>query len=118
MRSALSPAEAFETRGVPQHLTPLLGQRGALSGELLLPRHTDREDLVGFLASRGTAEGRQAKRDAGRLLRLADAMVLGHPAQRGDRIGTDRHAEVIQPEALGRLKLAGKRGTTLPAQRL
>ncbi len=105
MRRALSPAKALETLRAPQHLTPLLGQRGELSGELLLPCHTDCKDLFSFLPSRRTAEGRQAKRDASRILRLAHAVVLSHPEQRFDRIGADRQADVIQPESLGGCKL-------------
>jgi hypothetical protein len=53
MRLALT--ETLETLRMPEHLATLLGQRGELSRELLLPCHADREDLLGFLPSRRTA---------------------------------------------------------------
>jgi hypothetical protein len=109
----LSPAKGLETLRAPQHLTPLLSQRGELSGELLLPCHTDREDLCGFLPSRRTAEGRQAQRDASCILRLAHAVVLGHPEKRFDGIGADRQADVIQPQCRGGLKLEREIGVKL-----
>ena len=71
MRVGLIEAETFETLRVPQHLAPLLGQGGELSGELLLFRHTHLQHLLGFLPSGNAAEGRQAKGDASGILGLA-----------------------------------------------
>ena len=64
---------------------------------VVLPGHTDRQDLFGFLPSRRPAQGRQAQGDASRILRLAHPVVLGHPKKRFDRIGADRQADVIEP---------------------
>jgi len=55
MHVALSQAQTLETLWVAQHLSPLLGQGGALTGELLLPRHTHRQHLLGFFPSGNTA---------------------------------------------------------------
>ena len=116
MRTALRHAEAVETLRVAQHLTPLLGQRDALTGDLLLPRHTDREDLLGFLPRRHTAAGRQTKRDASRILCLAHPVWLGYPEKRFDRIGADRQADMAQTEGLSCLKLDLEIGAKLQAQ--
>ena len=72
--------------------------------------------LLGFLPSGHTAQGRQAKRDASRILRLAHPVVLGHPEKRFDGIGADRQADVIEPERLGGLELELEIGPKLPAQ--
>ena len=108
-------AETLETLRVPQHLAPLLGQGGELSGELLLSRHTHRKYLLGFLPSGNAAEGRQAKCHAIRVLRLAHSMALGHPEERFDRIGGDRQADVTQPEWRGdrqfEIKISSKLST-------
>jgi hypothetical protein len=96
VRLALTPAQTLETLRVPAHLATLLGQRGALSGELALPCDTDREDLWGFLPSRRPAEGRQATGDASRILRLAHPMAFGHPKERCDGVGADRHSDLIE----------------------
>jgi hypothetical protein len=117
VRRALSPAKALETLWVPQHLTPLLGQRGERSGALLGPGHTDGEALFGFLPRRRPASGWQAQRDASRLLRLAHAVGLGHPKERCDRIGADGHADVLKPKGLRGVKLDRKRGAKLLAPR-
>ena len=117
MRRTVSLPETLEAFRVTQHLPPLLGQRGELSGELLLSRHTDGENLFGFLPSRRPAEGRQAKRDSGRIRQLAHAMVLGHPEERFDRVRTDRQAEVSQPEALACFKLVLETDAQLQAHR-
>ena len=53
MRLALT--QTLETIRMPEHLATLLGQRGELRSELLLPCHTDRENLLGFLPRRCTA---------------------------------------------------------------
>ena len=116
MRAAWSQSEALKTLRVAQHLTPLLGQRGALTGDLLLPREADLKHLLGFLPCGKTAEGRQAQRNARGILRFAHPVVLGHPEKRCDGIGTARQADVIEPEGLGRLELEGKRGAELQAQ--
>ncbi len=116
MRGGLIEAETLETLRVPQHLAPLLGQGGALSGELLLSRHTHLKHLLGFLPSGNAAEGRQAKRNAIRILRLAHPPKLGHAEQRFDRIGADRQADVIEPECCGGLQLEVKIGSKLPTQ--
>ena len=57
MRGGLLEAETLETLRVPHHLAPLLGQRGELSGESLLSRHTHLQHLLGFLPSGNAAEG-------------------------------------------------------------
>ncbi len=93
MRGDLLEAETLETLRVPQHLAPLLGQRGELIGAFLLFRHTHLKHLLGFLPSGNTAEGRQAKRNAMRILRLAHPPKLGHAEQRFERIGADQQAE-------------------------
>ena len=93
MRSALRQAQTLKTLWVTQHLAPLLGQGDDLTGELLLPRHADLKHLLGFLPSGKTAQGRQAKRDASRILRLAHPVLLGHPEKRFDGIGADRQAD-------------------------
>ena len=110
MRGGLRKAETLEMLRVPQHLAPLLAQGGALRGELLLPCHTHPQHLLGFLPRGNAAEGRQAQRQAMRLLRLAHPMALGHTAERCDRIGADGHADVIEPQCRGGLSLEVKRG--------
>ena len=67
------------------------------SRELVLPGHTDLEDLRGFLPRRHPAKRGQTKGDASRILRLAHPVALGHPEKRFNRIGTDRQADVIEP---------------------
>ena len=57
MRPALTLPQPLECLAPAENLATLLGQRGEVSGELVLPCHTDREDLVGFLPSRRPAEG-------------------------------------------------------------
>ncbi len=116
MRGALSSAQALKTLWVSEHLAPLRGQRNALTCKRLLPGHADVKHLLGFLARGKTAEGRQTKRDASRILGLADAVLLGHPKQRFDGIGTDRHADLIEPECRGGLELVGKIGSKLLTQ--
>src|SRR6266571_9482469 len=105
MRDALSDAQTLKTLWVPQHLAPLLGQGNDLTCDLLLPRHADVKHLLGFLPRGKTAEGRQAKRDASRILRFAHPVVLGHPEKRGDGIGADRQANLVEPARLGGLEL-------------
>jgi len=102
---------------VAQHLTPLCGQRGDLTGELVLPRHTPLQDLLGFFPRGNTAEGREAKRHTTGILRLAHPMPLGHPEKRCDGIGADRQANVIPPKGGGGCQLGDQRGATCPTQR-
>ena len=109
------PAQTLETLRVPQHLTALLGQGDQLTGDLLLPRHTDREDLLGFFTSRHAAQGGEAKRHASRILGLAHPVLLGHPEKRGDAIGAHWHADGLEPKGLGRFTLDRKRGAKLSA---
>ena len=73
-----------------QHLAPMLGQRGQLPRDLVLSRPADPQPLLGFLLRRRPTEGRQAKGNASRLLRLAPPVALGHPEERCHRIGADR----------------------------
>src|SRR5712691_7430130 len=115
MSSALTPTQTLETLRVPQDLATLLAPRGERSGAFVWPGHTDREDLLGFFPSRRPAEGRQAKGDARRILRVAHALALGHPKERCDRIGADRQADVIESKALRGFQLALKRGVELLA---
>src|SRR6266851_10507826 len=105
MRGGLLKAETLEMLRVPQHLAPLLAQGGALSGELLLPCHTHPKHLLGFLPSGNAAEGRQAQRNAIRILRLAHPVALGHTEERFDRIGPDWQADVSEPKCRGGLQL-------------
>jgi hypothetical protein len=116
MRGSLLEAETLETLRVAQHLAPLLGQGGEWIGELLLGFHTYLKHLLGFLPSGNAAEGRQAKRNAMRILRLTHPMSLGHPEQRFDRIGADRQADMIEPERRGGLQLEVKLGSQLLTQ--
>ena len=116
MRGGLLKAETLEMLRVPQHLAPLLAQGGALSGELLLPCHTHPKHLLGFLPSGNAAEGRQAQRNAIRILRLAHPMALGHTEERFDRIGADWQADVIEPQCRGGLQLEVKIGAKLLTQ--
>jgi len=55
MRMALRDAQTLKTLWVTQHLAPLLGQRDALTCDLLLPRHAHLKHLLGFLPSGKTA---------------------------------------------------------------
>ena len=109
-------AETREMLRVPQHLAPLLAQGGAWSGELLWPCHTHPQHLLGFLPRGNAAEGRQAQRQAMRILCLAHPMALGHTEERCDRIGADWHADVIEPKGRGGLQLEVKRGAKLLTQ--
>jgi hypothetical protein len=93
--------ETLETRRLPQHLVPLLGQRTMLPCAFLLSGHADRKHLLGFLPRGNTAQGWQAKGDASGILGLAHAVWLGHPKERCDGIGADGHADVIEPECAG-----------------
>lgn len=83
----------------------------------MLSGHADLKDLLGFLPCRRPAQGRQAKGDARGILRLAHPVLLGHPEKRCDGIGTDRYADVIEPEGRGGLELVRQIGGKLPAQR-
>src|SRR5713101_4926768 len=97
MRLALTPAQTLEFLAMAQHLAPLLGQRGHLSRDLVLSRHADPQHLCGFLSRWRPTQGRQAKGNASRILRLTHPVALGHPEERFDRIGADWQANVIEP---------------------
>ena len=71
MRLALTPAQTLEFLARAQYLVPLLGQRGHLPPDLVLARHADPQTLFGFLSRRRPTQGRQAKDNASRILRLA-----------------------------------------------
>src|SRR5216683_3507281 len=116
MRVALIQAETLETLRVAQHLAPLLGQGGELPCDLSLSGHTDGKYLLSFFPSWHAAQGRQAKCNARRILRLAHAMAFGHPEKGFDGIGAERQADVIQAQCLGGLKLDLKIGSKLQAQ--
>jgi len=116
MRPALTQAQTLETLRMTQHLTPLRGQRGELTRDLLLSSHAYSQDLLGLLWGRRSTQGRQSQGDASRLLRLAHPMVFGHPKERFDRVGADRQADVIEPQRLGDVKLVRKIGAKLEAQ--
>ena len=115
MRLALTPAQTLERLPMAQHLAPLLGQRGALPRDFVLSRHADPQHLRGRLSGWRTTQGRQTQRDAGCILRLAQAMARGHPEERCDRIGADGQADVLEPSGLGGLELLRQRGATLLA---
>src|SRR5437763_9830737 len=116
MRAAWSRAETLQALRVRQHLASLLGQGDQWSSELLVSRHADLKHLLGFVASRHTAQGRQAKGDATRIRSLAHPMALGHAEKRFDGIGADRQAEVIEPEGLGGPEFEVEIGAKLPTQ--
>ena len=116
MRGALSEAQALKTLWITEHLTSLRGQGDDLACKRLLPGHADLKDLLGFLASGKTAEGRQTKGDSRRILGLTHAVLLGHPKQRFDGIGADRQTDVIEPECRGGLELEVKIGAKLLTQ--
>ena len=117
MRPALTLPQPLECLAPAENLATLLGQRGEVSGELVLPCHTDREDLVGFLPSRRPAEGWHAQGDASRILRVAHPMVFAHAKERFDEIGTDRHADMIEPKELGDFQLVHQIGVKLLAHK-
>jgi hypothetical protein len=112
----LREAETRETLWVPQPLAPLRGQGGAWSGELWLCRHPPLQHVLGFLPSGHAAAGWQAQGHARGLLGLAPPPCLGHPQERCDGIGTDRHADVIAPEGRGGRALEVQRGANLLTQ--
>ncbi len=82
--------ETLEALRVREDLAPLLGKRGERRRELVLPGHTDLQDLFRFLASRHPAKRREAKGNAIGILRLPHPVTLGHAKERFNRIGTDR----------------------------
>ena len=115
MRLALTPTQTLECLAMAQHLAPLRGQRGHLPRDLMLSRHADPQHLFGFLSRRRPTEGRQVKGNASRILRLAHPVARGHPAERCDRIGADRYADVSESSRLGCCELVRQRGRTLQA---
>ena len=115
MRDALRGAQTLKTLWVTQHLAPLFGQGDDLPCHLVLSGHPDLKDLLGFLARGKTAESRQTKGDASRILDLAHPVLLGHSEQRCNGISTDWQAHVIPAECLGGLQLERKRGAKLLA---
>src|SRR5713226_889341 len=117
MRGGVIEAETFETLRVPQHLAPLLGQGDDLTCDLLLSRHADVKHMLSFLPRGHTAQSRQAKRHAIRIRSLTHPMALGYAEKRFNGIGTDRQADVIQPECRGGLQLEVKIGSKLLTQR-
>src|SRR5712691_567519 len=117
-RKALSDAQTLKTLWVTQPLAPLLGQGDDRACDFLLPRHADVKHLLGFLPRGKTAEGRQAKRDARRILGLAHPVVLGHPEKRFDGIGAERQAHLVETERLGGLELILEIARKLAAYRL
>ena len=117
MRVGGLAAERLKTLWVSEHLAPLLGQGGERRGEVLLSGHTHLEHLLGFLVSRHPAQGRQAKRNAYRILGLAHPVLLGHTEKRFDGIRTDRQPDVIKPEGRGGLELEVQVGSKLLTQR-
>ena len=115
MGMGLRLAHTLKSVWVGPHLTPVLGQRGATTGALLRLSHADRKHLLGVLPGWRAAQGRQAQRDAIGLLDLAHALLLGQPEKGCDRIGTDRHADLVETERCGGLKLILERAHTLAA---
>src|SRR5216683_4513676 len=115
MRLAQTLAQTLELLTMAPYLAPLLGQGGALSRDLVLSRHTDSQHLLGFLSRRRPTQGRQAKGDASRILRLAHSMALGHPEERFDGIGADWQADLIESYSLGGGELIRQRGLKLLA---
>ena len=64
MDTRLIQAQSLKTAWVGQHLTPLLGQGGEATGDLLLLSHADLQHLPGFLLGWRATQGGQAKRDS------------------------------------------------------
>jgi hypothetical protein len=116
MRPILTQAQTLETLRMAQHLAPLLGQRDALTRDLVWSRHADSQPLLGLLWGRRPTPGRPSPGDASRILRLAHPMVFGPPKERFDRVGAERQANVIEPKRLGDGKVVRKRGAQLEAQ--
>jgi hypothetical protein len=86
-----------------------------VSCDLVGSRPTDSQHLRGFLARRHPTQGRQAKGEARRLLRLAHAMALGHPAECCDGIGADGQAALLEASGLGGGERIRQRGRNLLA---
>jgi hypothetical protein len=105
MGMGLLLAQSLKSVWVGQHLTPLLGQGGEATCDLLLLSHADRKHLPGFLPGWCTAQGGQAQRDAMGILDLAHPVLLGSPEKGCDRIGTDRQADFVEAERRGGLEL-------------
>jgi len=80
---------------VPEHLATLLGQRGELSGELALPCHTDREDLLGFLRV-GAPQKAGKRRRCEPHPASGPPHGVGHPKERFDGVGADRQSDLIE----------------------
>jgi len=70
------------------------GSRTAGSRCMRVAGHTAPADVRGFLPSRPPTPCRQAQGETRRIWRLASPVTRAHPAQRCDRIGTDRHAHL------------------------
>ena len=98
-------AQSLKSVWVGQHLTPLLGQGGEATGDLLLLSHADCKHLPGFLPGWCTSQGGQAQRHAIGILNLAYPVLLGQPEKGFDRIGTERQADVGETERRGGLEL-------------
>jgi hypothetical protein len=115
MRRMRLPAQTLNARRMRENLASLLGQGRHCLSELVLPGHTDSQDLLGFLPRRRPAKRRQPKGDASRLRYFAHPVALAHSEQRLDGIGADWQSHVIEPSGLGRLKLVVQIGTKLLA---
>jgi hypothetical protein len=101
MRRAETLAQTVELLAMAQYRAPRRGQCGALACALVLARHPAAPHLLGFLARRHPTQGRPAQGEARRILRLAHAMALGHPAERGDGLGADGQAALRESSGLG-----------------
>ena len=117
MDRRLIRAQARKRVGVGQHLTALLGQRGKLRGDRLLLCYADLKHLPGFLPGWNATEGGQAQRHATGILDLADSVLLGQSAQRCDRIGADRQADMVETERRGGVELVVEIAGKLSAHR-
>lgn len=107
-----SPRKALGRR---EPRAALWREGGASPRALAWPCDTDLEDVRGVLPRWHPAPGGQPKGDARRLLRFAAPVALGHPAKGCHRLGTDRHADVIEPSGRGGGALRGERGAPLLA---
>ena len=115
MGMGLRRAQSLKSVWVGQHLTPLLGQRGEATCDLLLLSHAELKHLLGFLPGWRAAQGGQAQRDAIGILDLAHPVLLGQAAKRCDRSGADRQADVVETQPCGRLELGLERARKLAA---
>jgi len=110
-------AQALKSVWVGQHFTPLLGQRGAATGDRWLLSHAHLKHLLGFLSGWRATQGRHTQRDLMGILDLPSPVLLGHAEKRVAGIGADRQADLSKTELLGGLEWVLESGSKLAAHR-